>query len=106
MNSKGKDVAIQSSFADLLVETAEPKQLTFVDEAPLSVVPLVYTSRKHAAVRTDEYLYSQLIPYIGNKRKLLWMIADAIRRTGVAQGTFVDFFAGSSVVARMAKTLG
>ena len=67
---------------------------------------LVYTARKHAAVRTDEYLYNQLIPYIGNKRKLLWLIAEAIRRTGVVGGTFVDFFAGSSVVARLAKTLG
>ena len=73
------------------------------DRDPLA---LVYTARKHAAVRTDEYLYNQLIPYIGNKRKLLWLIAEAIRRTGVVDGTFVDFFAGSSVVARLAKTLG
>jgi adenine-specific DNA-methyltransferase len=67
---------------------------------------LFYTARKHAAVRTEEYLYNQLIPYIGNKRKLLWMIAEAVRQTGVSSGTFVDFFAGSSVVSRFAKVAG
>jgi adenine-specific DNA-methyltransferase len=61
--------------------------------------------RAHAAVRTDAYLFSHLIPYIGNKRKLLPLIADAIGRTGVTAGLFVDFFAGSSVVARLAKQL-
>jgi adenine-specific DNA-methyltransferase len=66
----------------------------------------VYTAKQHAAARTDEYLYNQLIPYIGNKRKLLWLIAEAVGQTGVADGLFVDFFAGSSVVARLAKTLG
>ena len=67
---------------------------------------LLYSSRKHAAVRTEEYLYNQLIPYIGNKRKLLGPIAEAIHKTGVSSGTFVDFFAGSSVVARSAKLQG
>lgn len=67
---------------------------------------LFYTARKHAAVRTEEYLYNQLIPYIGNKRKLLWMIAEAVRQTGVGNGTFADFFAGSSVVSRFAKVAG
>ncbi len=60
----------------------------------------------HAAVRTKEYLYSQLIPYIGNKRKLLTLIARGIDQTGCREGTFVDLFAGSSVVARLAKLLG
>jgi adenine-specific DNA-methyltransferase len=73
---------------------------------PPAAGPLVYSAKQHAAVRTDEYLYNQLIPYIGNKRKLLWLIAEAIRQTGITGGTFVDFFAGSSVVARLAKTLG
>jgi adenine-specific DNA-methyltransferase len=62
--------------------------------------------RRHAAARTDEYLYSQLIPYIGNKRKLLPLIAQAIAKTGVEDGTFVDLTTGTTVVARLAKTLG
>jgi len=62
--------------------------------------------RRHAAVRTDEYVYSQLIPYIGNKRKLLPLIARGIVHTGCSAGTFVDLFTGSTVVARLAKTLG
>lgn len=62
--------------------------------------------RRHAAVRTDEYVYSQLIPYIGNKRKLLPLIARGIMHTGCSAGTFVDLFTGSTVVARLAKTLG
>jgi adenine-specific DNA-methyltransferase len=62
--------------------------------------------RRHAAVRTDEYVYSQLIPYIGNKRKLLPLIAQGIVQTGCRRGTFVDLFSGSSVVARLAKTMG
>lgn len=66
----------------------------------------LHASRRHAAVRTDEYLYNQLIPYIGNKRKLLSLIVQAIHATQVGRGTFVDFFSGSSVVARCAKTLG
>ena len=73
---------------------------------PPATGPLAYSAKQHAAVRTGEYLYNQLIPYIGNKRKLLWLIAEAIRQTGITGGTFVDFFAGSSVVARLAKTLG
>jgi adenine-specific DNA-methyltransferase len=63
-------------------------------------------TRRHAAVRTDEYLYSQLIPYIGNKRKLLQLIARAVAKTGVEDGTFVDLMSGTTVVARLAKTLG
>ena len=62
--------------------------------------------RRHAAVRTDEYVYSQLIPYIGNKRKLLPLIARGTMHTGCSVGTFVDLFTGSTVVARLAKTLG
>ncbi len=65
-----------------------------------------YRTRQHAAVRTDEYTYSQLIPYISNKRKLLSLIARGIAATGCAGGTFVDLFTGSTVVARFAKTLG
>ncbi len=69
-------------------------------------IPPIHQPRRHAAVRTREYLFSQLIPYLGNKRKLLHLIADAIRLTGCPGGTFVDLFSGSSVVARLAKKLG
>lgn len=111
-NDDGKDIPVQDSFAELFQEDmpvhdeGARHHLTFVDETPLRVVPVVYKSRRHAAVRTEEYLYSQLIPYIGNKRKLLWLISNALQRTGLTKGTFVDFFAGSSVVARLAKLLG
>ena len=57
------------------------------------------------AVRV-EYLTDQLIPYIGNKRKLLPLIDAAIRRTGLRSGTFLDAFAGSGVVSRLAKLSG
>lgn len=67
----------------------------------------IYEHGKHAAARTDEYLFSQLIPYIGNKRKLLDLIGQAIAQTGAPAGaTFVDFFAGSGIVSRLAKKLG
>ena len=52
------------------------------------------------------YLTDQLIPYIGNKRKLLSLIQQAIEETGVRGGTFYDAFAGSTVTARLAKSLG
>ncbi|MCE5197565.1 MAG: DNA adenine methylase [Armatimonadota bacterium] len=52
------------------------------------------------------YLTDQLIPYIGNKRKLLPLIHEAILRTGLSTGTFLDVFSGSGVVARMAKMAG
>jgi adenine-specific DNA-methyltransferase len=55
---------------------------------------------------TPKYLTDQLIPYIGNKRKLLPLIGRAIGKTGVCGGTFYDPFAGSSVVSRLAKTMG
>lgn len=67
---------------------------------------MVWQGRRHAAVRTDAYLYHQLIPYLGNKRKLLPLIRQAIEHTGVSSGTFVDYFAGSGVVSRLAKQLG
>ena len=67
----------------------------------------IYDRTRHAAVRTPEYLFNQLIPYIGNKRKLLGLIQRAVRQTTVRPGdSFVDFFAGSGVVSRWAKLLG
>ena len=67
---------------------------------------LQYGGKRHSAAHTSEYLFNQLIPYIGNKRKLLGLIQKAVRRTSHRQGMFVDFFAGSGVVARWAKLLG
>ncbi len=69
-------------------------------------VPVTRHARRHASRRTDEYIYSQLIPYIGNKRKLLPLIVRGIQSTGVVRGSFVDLFSGSTVVARLAKSLG
>ena len=65
-----------------------------------------YRARDHAAAHTTDYVFSQLIPYLGNKRKLLPLIGRAMKQTGVASGLFVDFFAGSGVVARFAKRSG
>ena len=62
--------------------------------------------RRTAARDTNEYVFAQLIPYIGNKRKLLDIINQAIELTNVKDGTFVDIFSGSTVVARFAKQLG
>jgi adenine-specific DNA-methyltransferase len=67
----------------------------------------IYDRKRHAAARTSEFLFNQLIPYIGNKRKLLRLIHEAVEQTAVRAGaTFVDFFAGSGVVSRWAKLLG
>lgn len=71
-----------------------------------TIETLLYSPEKHAAIRTEEYLYNQLIPYIGNKRKLLWLIAEAVRKTGITTGTFLDLFSGSSAVSRFAKYNG
>ena len=66
-----------------------------------------YGRGDHSAFRTSEYVFHQLIPYIGNKRKLLGLINQAIAKTQVApNGTFLDLFAGSGVVSRMAKKQG
>lgn len=54
----------------------------------------------------DAFLKDQLIPYIGNKRKLLPLIRKAIASTELREGVFLDLFSGSSVVSRLAKTMG
>jgi len=72
-------------------------------ETPLSIR---HHPRRDSARWTDNYLYNQLIPYIGNKRKLLDLIAEAIEQTGCHSGAFLDLFAGSGVVSRLAKVLG
>lgn len=73
------------------------------------VIPpeIIYDVRCHAYQRTRDYLFAQLIPYIGSKRKLLPLIYRAIELTGAMPGAgFVDLFAGSGVVSRLAKNLG
>lgn len=68
----------------------------------------IYKRTKHAASRTNSFVFNQLIPYIGNKRKLLGLIGEAIQRTGLnpAENIFIDLFSGSGVVARFAKEQG
>jgi adenine-specific DNA-methyltransferase len=67
-----------------------------------------YTANQHSARYTDDFVFHQLIPYIGNKRKLLGLIDRAVAATGLvpAQASFLDAFSGSTVVARYAKQLG
>jgi adenine-specific DNA-methyltransferase len=67
----------------------------------------VYDRRKHVAARTRAFVFNQLVPYIGSKRKLLDLIhagLEGVPRS--AEPVFVDLFAGSGVVSRLAKTLG
>jgi len=68
----------------------------------------MYKRTQHAASKTDSYIFNQLIPYIGNKRKLLDLIGKALGKTGVdpVAGTFIDLFTGSGVVSRYAKKTG
>jgi adenine-specific DNA-methyltransferase len=59
-----------------------------------------------ADAQDERFVFNQLIAYIGNKRKLLAPIAEAVRRSGISGGSFADLFCGSGVVARMAKLAG
>ena len=54
------------------------------------------------------YLSQQIIAYIGNKRKLLGLISDAVDALNLSNKKglkFLDVFAGSGVVSRLAKYL-
>lgn len=67
----------------------------------------VYDKADHSAIQTQDFVFNQLIPYIGNKRKLLGLIERALSLTDAHPGsTFLDLFTGSGVVSRMAKKLG
>ena len=73
----------------------------------------VYNKRRHAARTTDDYLFHQLVPYLGNKRRLLHLILAALEQTGtLGRGNhknppiFADLFAGSGVVSRLARQNG
>jgi len=76
--------------------------------APSPKSPFAYQRRLHAARTTNDYVFAQLIPYIGNKRKLLPLIAEGLERCGAPEPgkLFVDLFTGSTVVARMARRMG
>ena len=52
----------------------------------MSAPRTAYDRKHHAAAHTSEYLFNQLIPYIGNKRKLLKLIEQAIQRTSREDG--------------------
>lgn len=58
-------------------------------------------------IENEEFLKSQLITYIGNKRALLPFIETGINfakdKIGKAQISFLDLFSGSGVVSRMAR---
>lgn len=60
-----------------------------------------------AGFENEEFLKTQLITYIGNKRSLLPFIETGIRaaktRLGKDRIDFLDLFSGSGVVARMAR---
>lgn len=77
--------------------------MDFYDKSKLY---FTYHSKRHAAQSTQDYAFSQLIPYIGNKRKLLPLIIEGLRETGLKGGKFLDVFSGSTVVGRMAKEMG
>jgi adenine-specific DNA-methyltransferase len=49
-----------------------------------------YQKENHAAAWTQDYVFQQLIPYIGNKRKLLGLLQQSIEFTEVdpAKGDF------------------
>ena len=54
-----------------------------------------------------DFLSRQLIAYIGNKRRLLHFVKDTLDKTlGSERGGFLDLFAGSGSVSRLAKVLG
>jgi adenine-specific DNA-methyltransferase len=57
---------------------------------------------------SDPYLGGQLIAYIGNKRALLPFIHDVLSRLPVDPGAsrFLDPFAGSGAVSRLARAMG
>ena len=70
------------------------------------------TKKKKTSINTD-YIKNHLIAYIGNKRRLLDLLLEAIasiEKKGSTPldkaGFFIDYFAGSGVVSRLAKELG
>ena len=79
----------------------------------LSNDALLYHKQRHAARTTEDYVFHQLVPYLGNKRRLLPLILSALAQTRPSKSAsrasapvFVDLFAGSGVVSRLARQLG
>ena len=72
------------------------------------------TRLSNSPVDTDQpYLRRQLIAYLGNKRRLLPFLQDVLselrdsrRGVGTAAPRFLDPFAGSGAVSRLAKLMG
>lgn len=58
----------------------------------------------------SDYVEKNLIAYIGNKRRLLDLIQKSIFKTNLLESNkkvrFLDLFAGTGVVSRLAKSLG
>lgn len=81
-----------------------------------SIVKEVSTSKKtnnRNYQYEKDYVERNLIAYIGNKRRLLDLIVDAIEAIETRgstpidrDGLVVDYFAGTGVVSRMMKSLG
>lgn len=60
-------------------------------------------------ILNSPYLKKQIIPYIGNKRRLLPLILTAIKSISFYKHdrvNFLDIFSGSGVVSRLGKLLG
>ncbi len=65
-------------------------------------------------VYEKEYVEQKLLAYIGNKRRLLNLILQAIKEIEKREKSvhsrqnriFIDYFAGTGVVSRLAKSLG
>ncbi len=63
---------------------------------------IVYTQ-----LAMSDYLKRQLIAYLGNKRSLLPFLKQVfVEHAGRRRGVFLDPFAGSGAVSRLARTLG
>ncbi len=61
------------------------------------------------SIQNVPYLSSQIIPYIGNKRRLIPLIHRGLKLVfpdGFSGKAFLDPFAGSGIVSRLAKYLG
>ena len=58
------------------------------------------------SILNDAYLKEQLITYIGNKRRLLPLIQQALHEDFKENNLFIDLFAGSGVVSRLGRLMG
>jgi len=65
-------------------------------------------SRSDGLPGPDGYCSSQLIPYLGNKRSLLPRLMPVLERlsVGLSEPRFLDVFAGTGSVSRLARAMG